>query len=92
MFFGASVIIGIVSLLRTSTAIAQTLTGELKLLCLEVVDGRLMQTPFRESCMKPINYPILILTFAPLMILPGIGHRFKYICISILNIRLNGFC
>ena len=71
MFFGAPVIIGIVSLLRTYAAISQKITRELKESCLEVVDGRLIQTPFRESCMKPINYPIAILTFIPLLFLPG---------------------
>ena len=57
--------------MRTGSAIYQTFYGHLALPCLEVMDGKLLQTPFKPACMKPVNYPILALNFLPLSILPG---------------------
>ena len=62
--------------MRTGSAIYQTFYGHLTIPCLEVKEGRLIQTPFKADCMKPLNYPILTLNFVPLLILPGMIMKF----------------
>ena len=61
--------------MRTGSTFYQTFYGHLAGPCLEVRDGRLLQTPFNPACMKPVNYPILALNFLPLLILPGMKNE-----------------
>ena len=69
-FFGTSIIIGITSLLRTGSGLYHNYTGSLEFGCLEVSQGRLIQTPFTSQCLSLNDRLILVLNFIPILFIP----------------------
>ena len=61
ILFGILVLIGITELLRMFAVIDQCVDLKLHRNCFNVFQGKLLQTPFTTSCLKNIDYAILVL-------------------------------
>ena len=59
--FGVLVLIGITELLRMFAVIDQCIDLKLHRDCFNVFEGQLLQTPFNTSCLKNIDYAILVI-------------------------------
>ena len=66
-FIICCVAIGLINLLRVLGVGYQYTTSKLHRNCLDVVDGRLVQTPFARGCLREIDYVILGTVFIPIM-------------------------
>lgn len=61
ILFGIIVLIGVTELLRMVAVIEQCISLTLHRDCFHVTEGKLLQTPFNTSCLKHIDYAILVL-------------------------------
>lgn len=77
IFFAFGVVISLAEFLRVGAVIKQYRTGVFDRACLHVVDGRLWQSPFSSSCMKSIDYWILVLTWLPFLSIPFLIVAFR---------------
>ena len=77
IFFTFGVVISLAEFLRVSAVIKQYRTGVFNHNCLQIVNGKLWQTPFDSSCMKSIDYWILVLTWLPFLAVPFLVLAFR---------------
>ena len=59
------------SVIRLSGSLYQAITGKIDKGCLEVVDGKLVQTPFTSGgqCMRTFEYGFIVFNFLPVAVL-----------------------
>ena len=69
--------ISLAEFLRVGAVIDQYGNGKFDYGCLQVVNGKLWQYPFSASCMKTIDYWILVLTFLPFASIPFLIAAFR---------------
>ena len=77
----------VIKALRVGGALYQYVTGRLYRSCFDVIDGKLIQTPFASGCLREVDYAILVFCCAwAFVFIPALYYGFFYTCKTTVKI------